>query len=240
MANTVFNPYKYCNRIAINGSTLKSGEVLVPHWLQDGYKLSSEEKKRCTTFHFGEFKFHIGFIPIRIEGFETYMQGFNEEINKYVREHREGRCVIGHKPNGEPICCPKANRCTGCQKHYDDSVERYNPFKDKYQILSLDFCYEDENFDVTDENAVSPEDAVITAEETPEADKYTAVIAHFEKENPRYATIIKLSWQNVPIEKICDAIGLKPSRGREEINNAYNALCDYLNLSAYKSKKKSR
>ncbi|MDD6549338.1 hypothetical protein [Blautia massiliensis (ex Durand et al. 2017)] len=97
MANTVFNPYKYNNRVAIDGAPLHPGQVLVPFWLQDGYKLSAAEKKNCTTYHLGGFKFHIGFIPIRIEGFETYMEGFNKEINKYVRERREGRCVIGHK-----------------------------------------------------------------------------------------------------------------------------------------------
>lgn len=240
MANTFFNSHKYSNRVAIDGAPLQPGHALVPFWLQDGYKLSATEKKNCTTFHFGGFKFHIGFMPIRIEGFETYMEGFNKEINKYVRERREGRCVIGHKPNGEPICCPKANRCTECENRYNPNIERYNPFKDQYDILSLDFCYEDEEFDVADENAVSPEDAYIASHEMSMDEKYTLVLAHFEQVNPRYATIIKLSKEKVPVEEICSIIGLKPSRGREEINNAYNALCDFLNLSCYKIKKRSK
>ena len=71
-------------------------------------------------------------------------------------------------------------------------------------------------------------------------EQYTLVIAHFEQVIPRYATIIKLSKEKVPVEEICSIIGLKPIRGREEINNAYNALCDFLSLSCYKIKKRAK
>ena len=238
MANTALDPYKYNTRTAIDGSPLKPGEVLVPFWLQEGYKLSAEARKNCTTFHIGGFKFHIGFMPIKLEGFATYMEGFNKEINTYVAERREGRCVIGCKPNGEPICCPKSHMCTGCENRYRQDIKRYNPLKDRYDILSLDYCYKDEEFDVADENATSPEEAYIASEEMSEDELYILAIAHFEKVNPRYATIYKLSREKVSIEEICTTIGLKPSRGREEINNAYNALCDFLDLGCYKLKKK--
>ncbi|GAA0797677.1 hypothetical protein GCM10008910_20740 [Faecalicatena orotica] len=240
MANTVVTPYKYSTRTAVDGATLEPGQVMVPCWLQDGYKLNAEEKKRCTFIRYGKFKFHIGFIPIRIEGYETYMAGFNKEINDYMKERREGRCIIGYKANGEPICCPKSKRCKGCESRYDQRIKRYNLFKDRFDILSLDYCYEDEEFDVADENVESPETIACASEDLTEEELNTLVLAHFEQENPRYATIIKLSKQNLPIEEICEAIKLKPSRGREEINNAYNALCDYLNLGTYKIKKKSR
>lgn len=240
MANTAVNPYKYGNRTAIDGATLEPGQVLVPCWLQDGYKLNAEEKKRCTFIRYGEFKFRIGFIPMRVEVYETYMAGFNREINDYMKERREGRCIIGYKANGEPICCPKSKHCRGCESRYDQRIKRYNPFKDRFDILSLDYCYEDEEFDVADENAESPETIACASDDLTEEELNTLVLAHFEQENPRYATIIRLSKQNLPIEEICEAIKLKPSRGREEINNAYDALCDYLNLGIYKIKKKNR
>ena len=230
------DPTKYCNRTSIDGKPLNPGEVLVPTWIQDGYKIPAENKKNLTTYHVGEFKFRIGFIPVQTEIFATYMKGFWKEINDYVKERREGRCVIGRKANGEPICCPKSKSCKGCTEKYN--LPHYNPLKDKYQILSLDYCYEDEDFDYPDEKAILPEEYVCTCCEPSLDEQYAFIIAHFQKENPRYAEIIQLSKQRVSIEDICKAINLKPSRGREEINNAYNALCDFLNLRNYKKNKK--
>ena len=115
--------------------------------------------------------------------------------------------------------------------------KHYNPLKDRYQILSLDYCYEDEDFDYADENVLSPEEHFCSQCSLSEEEQYTLVLAHFEKKNPRYAEIIRLSRQRVAIEDICKAIGLKPSRGREEINNAHDALCEYLKLPYYKKRK---
>lgn len=244
MANTTLNPYKYNNRTAIDGKPLEPGKVLVPWWIQDGYKFKPGEKKHCTIIRFGEFKFTVGFIQINVECYETYMKGFNQEINNYMKEHREGRCIIGYKENGEPICCPKSKHCKGCENRYNPTAKRYNPYKDRFDILSLDYCYDDEDEDnvieVTYENAVSPEEAYILSEELTDDEYYALILAHFEKENPRYAEIIKLSKERVSIDEICQAIGLKPSRGREEINNAYDALCDFLALGAYKHKSNRR
>lgn len=230
------DPTKYCNRTSIDGMPLKLGEVLAPIWIQDGYKIPTKNKKNLTTYHVGEFKFRIGFIPIQREIFATYMKGFWREINDYVKERREGRCIIGYKTNGEPICCPKSKSCKGCTEKYEHL--HYNPLKDKYQILSLDYCYENEDFDYPDENTSTPEEAVCSKCNVTLDEQYALIIAHFSKENPRYAEIIELSRQRVSIDDICKAINLKPSRGRQEINNAYNALCDYLKLHYYKKSKK--
>lgn len=102
-------------------------------------------------------------MQIPIEKFVDYMKSFWKEIREYLAERREGRCVIGHKSNGEPICCSKSKKCTECTGKYDH--ERYNPLKDRYQILSLEYCYEDEDFDYADKSAVDPEEYVITQEE---------------------------------------------------------------------------
>lgn len=152
--------------------------------------------------------------------------------------------TIGYKESGDPICCPKSNRCKGCENRYNPKAKRYNPFKDRFDIVSLDYCYDDKDeesvIEVTYENAVSPEEAYILSEELTDDEYYALVLTHFEKENPRYAEIIKLSKERVSIDDICQAIELKPSRGREEINNAYNALCDFLALGAYKHKSNRR
>lgn len=64
------------------------------------------------------------------------------------------------------------------------------------------------------------------------------LLTHFDKENPRYAKIIPLGLQSMSIGDICIAINLKPSRGRHEINNAHDAVCEYLGLRHYKKNRK--
>lgn len=228
------NPYKYCNRTSIDGAPPKKGQVLVPIWIQNGYKIPPELKQNLITWHFGEFKFRIGFMPQPIENYETYMEGFQREINDYLAEHREGRCVIGHKPNGEPICCPESRLCTGCAEKYDH--ERYNPLKNRFQTISLDYCYENENFDYADENAVDPEEYMIAQEEETDDEVRARALAYLEKKDTRHAQIIRLELEGKTIEEICVVINLKSSCGREVINEANDALCDCLKMPHLKTK----
>ena len=228
------NPYRYNNRTSIDGAPLKKGYVLVPVGLQDGYRIPKGSRKNLTTYHMGEFRFLIGFIPQPVECFEDYMVDFWKEIRTYIDEHCTGRCVTGYRKTGEPICCPKTKCCKDCTEKYDH--EHYNPRKDRYQVLSLDYCYENEDFDYVDENAVDSEEYIISQEE----EDYEAVkkraLAYLEKQNARHAQIIRLELEGKNIEEICIAIKLKSSRGREVINEANDALCDYLKAPHMKTK----
>ena len=64
----------------------------------------------------------------------------------------------------------------------------------------------------------------------------TASFAYLEKQNARHAQIIRLEIEGKNIEEICIAIKLKSSRGREVINEANDALCDYLKMPHMKTK----
>lgn len=229
---------QFNDRTSIDGRLPGKGEVLVPVWIQKGYRLPKENRKYLETFRFGNYKFPVGFIPIPAECFRSYMESFYSEINKDLAKHRKGRCVIGHKSNGECICCPKVRRCSGCAER--DSHERYNPQRDRFKVCSLEVLFEDDEFDFPDANALLPEEYMITREEISEEECYEHILSHFEAVNPRYAAIIRLCRQGATPEEIFEEICVSPSRGYEEINNAYNALCDLLQLSAYKKKKKSR
>lgn len=44
--------------------------------------------------------------------------------------------------------------------------------------------------------------------------------------------------QGKSIDEICVEINLKPRRGRQEINNAHDAVCEYLRLRHYKKNHK--
>lgn len=238
MAKKVSDPHKYINRSSINGQPPEKGKVLVPYWIQDGSCFNKNEiiEENCTTYHFGEFRFIIGFIPINIGKFDDYMEYFWSEINSYIKNDRTGRCVLNHKPNEEPICYPKSRFCMNCPNSRE--FELYNPHKDRFRLISLEQLAEDADFDMSDPFQPVPEDIVCSQTDLSEDEHYEIIIARLEKDNPRYAEIVRLSKQKVPVNEICEKLDLKTGREREEITNAFNACCDLLNLSCYKKKKK--
>ena len=64
------------------------------------------------------------------------------------------------------------------------------------------------------------------------------LLAYLDQENPLYAKIVRLSLLGISIDDICIEINLKPSRGRQEINNAHDAVCEYLRLRHHKKNRK--
>lgn len=227
--STTIDPYKYCNRKSIDGTPLKEGEVLIPIRLPDGYQIPVEFQSNTITWHYGEFELRIAFMPYPTEDYASYIKKFNKEINDYLAECRKGRCIIGYKPNGKPILCPKSRKCTGCPEK--NTHERYNP---KNKTVSLDDM-RDKGFDCEDKNAINPEDYVISKE----AKKYGAVkadaIKHLEKKDARYAQVIRLELEGKTKKEIYTAINLRSSQGRTVINKANDELCDYFKIRHMKT-----
>lgn len=149
---------------------------------------------------------------------------------------REGRCIIEKNPDGSDKLCPFTRRCTGCPEK--GLLERRNTYR--VEILSLDYEYDGETFDIEDTTQLSVENQVLDklCPEPTEEELKIKLLAHFDKENPRYAKIIRLSLQGMSIDNICIEINLKPSRGRQEINNAHDAICEYLRLHHCKKNRK--
>jgi hypothetical protein len=227
------NEQKFSNRRSFDGSPVAPGNVLVP-FRPEVYELEESDyiEENFTTMHLGEFKFRLGFMPIAEERFASYMRDFWDEINKELKMRREGRCIIGHNFNGSPIICPNTKCCKCCQK--EGTLKCYNP--DHFDMLSLDLALE-ENGLSKDAFALTSfeQDLLDELEPEPTMDElWNATLAHFSSVNPRYAEIFKLSKQHMSIDKICIQIKLKPNRGRLEINNAHDALCDYLKLPNHK------
>ncbi len=228
---------KYSNRKSFDGKPVEPGKVLVP-FRHDVMQLPKEDciDENFTTFHLGGIKFKVGFMAINESCYASYMKEFWKSINDELNTRRTGRCIIGRNPDGTDKLCPHSRRCKGCpEKGLHD---HHNP--NHVDILSLNYEYENEDFDLEDTNLIPVVDQIITILE-PEIsvdELFDIVISHFEKNNPRYAQILRLSRDKMPIEDICVTIGLKPSRGRQEINNSYNALCDFLKLSYYKKNRK--
>ena len=231
------NTHKYSNRRSFDGKPVLAGKVLVPFRI-NMFDLKEEDyiDENCTTMKLGDFRYHIGFMAIDEAHYAGYMKDFWKELNKDMEMRREGRCIIGKNPDGSDKLCPFTRRCKGCPNK--GLLKRYNP--NRIEIFSIDYEYDGETFDIEDKIQPPLEDQILdklcpgpTVEEL-----QVQLLAHFDKENPRYAKIIRLSLQGVPIDDICVQINLKPSRGRQEINNAHDAVCEYLKLRHRKKNRK--
>ena len=231
------NTQKYSNRKSFDGSPVPDGKVLVP-FLKEKYGLQKGDyiQDNFTTMHLGEIPFLIGFMAIAEAHYASYMKDFWAEINAELEMRREGRCIIGKNPDGTDKICPYTRRCKGCPDK--GLLDRYNP--KRVEILSLDYEFDGEKFDIEDKSQPSVEDQVLEklCPSPTEDELKIKLLAHFDRENPRYAKIIRLSLQGVSIDDICVEINLKSSRGRQEINNAHDAVCEYLRLRHCKKNRK--
>lgn len=229
------NTKKYNNNKSFDGKSVEAGKVLVP-FLKDEFHLKSGEyiDENFTTMHLGDFKYPIGFMAIKEDKYADYIQNFWNEVNKNIELRREGRCVIGKNPNGTDKLCPNTHRCKGCPNK--GLLERHNP--KRVEILSLNYEFENEGFDIEDDRYPSVENQVLD-KMCPELD-YDEVrdraLSRLEEHNARYAQIIRLELEGKNIEEICITIKLKSSRGREVINEANDALCDILKMPHMKTK----
>jgi len=231
------NTHKYDNRRSFDGRPIPAGKVLVP-FRKELYEFLEKEcvDGNFTTMSLGEFSFEIGFMAISEEQYASYMKNFWAELNKDMEQRREGRCVVSMNPDGTNKLCPSTKRCTGCPNK--GLLERHNP--KRVEILSLDYEYDGEAFEIEDTSQPSVEDQVLDKLCPPPTEEELRIqlLAHFDRENPRYARIIRLSLQGLSTDDICTEIGLKSSRGRQEINNAHDAVCEYLRLRHHKKNRK--
>ena len=231
------NTHKYNNRRSFDGQPVPAGKVLVPfrkelYGLQEGDYID----EYCITMYLGGSKYDIAFMAIDETQFASYMKDFWDEINKDMEMRRVGRCIIGKNPDGSDNLCPYTRRCKGCPNK--GLLERYNP--KRIETFSIDYEYDGEIFDIEDTSQPSVEDQVLDrlCPEPTEDELEIKLMAHFDEENPRYAKIIRLSLEGKSIEDICVEIKLKPSRGRQEISNAHDAVCEYLKLRHHKKNRK--
>lgn len=231
------NTQKYSNRRSFDGKPVPAGNVLVPFRI-DLFDLKKDDyiDENCTTMRLSNFRYHIGFMAIDEAHYPTYMKDFWDELNKDMEMRREGRCIIGKNSDCSDKLCPYTRRCKGCPNK--GLLERYNP--NRIEILSIDYEYDGETFDIEDTTQPPLEDQVLDmlCPEPTMEELQVRLLAHFKKENPRYAKIIRLSLQGVPIDDICIQINLNPSLGRQEINNAHDAVCEYLKLRHHKKNRK--
>lgn len=232
------NTQKYNNRRSFDGQPVPEDKVLIP-FLKEKFGLQKGDyiQDNFTTMHLGcEFSFEIGFMAISEDCYTSYMKDFLAELNKDMKMRREGRCIIGKNPDGSDKLCPYTRRCKVCPNK--GLLERHKP--KRVELLSLDYTYDGESSDIEDTSQPSVDEQVLDklCPEPTEEELKIKLLAHFDKENPRYAQIIRLKPQGKSIDDICIKINLKSNRGREEINNVYDSVCKYLRLRHCKKNRK--
>lgn len=214
---------EYCSHYkAYNGAMLKEGQVLAPI-LFTKEMINSDDtviRDNLRTWKIHNVKFTVGFIPIAAEDFEKLLSIFYSQINQYFEDHpelRPGRCVLKNDKSGYPILCSKDHRCTGCPHRYED-LPRFKSRADFIQNVSLDS-------EVCDENGNNvkleiPDPNTSTEDEAMESLLLIELLDTLDKTDHRYSQIATLGLQDYTKEQIIEKLGLKPSRGYQEIKTA--------------------
>lgn len=177
------NTHKYDNRRSFDDKPVPAGKVLIPFRI-DIFDLKKENyiDENCTTMRLGDFKYYIGFMAIDEALFSTYIKDFWDELNKDMAMRRDGRRIIGKNPDGSDKLCPFTRRCTGCLNK--GLLKRRNP--KRVQLLSLDYEYDGETFDIEDTTQPSVENQALDklCPEPTEEKLKIKLLAHFDKETP--------------------------------------------------------
>lgn len=224
---------EYCSKYnSYNGEKVTAGKVLAPVIISDAEYEGNDSiihENLRTWKHFG-VPFRVGFMVVDEKDFNKMRSLYYSCINDYLDEHpefRPGRCLLGMDKEGFPILCSKDNVCKGCP-HRNEHLPRYKNLEDYIQFISFQDTHEDEEgnevgIEVADPNA-NPEDSAILAV------LFSQLMEHLEKENKRYATMVRLGKEGYSKEEIFEAVGVKSSFGYKEWNRAKQMVKGFLEL----------
>lgn len=224
---------EYCSKYdSYNGEKVTAGKVLAPVIISDAeYEVNDSiiRENLRTWKHFG-VPFRVGFMVVEEKYFNKMLSLYYSCINDYLNEHSEfrpSRCLLGMDKEGFPILCSKDNICKGCP-HRNEHLPRYKNLEDYIQFISFQDTHEDEEsnevgIEVADPNA-NPEDSAILAV------LFSQLMEHLERENKRYATMVRLGKEGYSKEEIFEAVGVKSSFGYKEWNRAKQMVKDFLEL----------
>lgn len=224
---------EYCNKYkSYNGENVTEGKVLAPVMISDEEFKSNDSiipENLRTWKHYG-VPFRVGFMVVDEADFNKTLSIYYGCINNYFDEHpklRPGRCVLGWDSEGFPILCGKENRCKNCSRRVEH-LPRYKNREDFITFVSLQDTHEDEDgntvgLDIADPSVNVEEDAIL-------ATLFTELVEYLGKISPRYAKIATLGMKDYSKEQIIAELGLKPSRGYQEINTAKELAKKFLEL----------
>lgn len=224
---------EYCSKYkSYNGERVTEGKVLAPVMISDDefkYNNSIIPENLRTWKHYG-VPFRVGFMVVDEADFDKMLSLYYGCINDYFDEHpelRPGRCVLGWDSEGFPILCGKGNRCKDCPRRAEH-LPRYKSREDFITFVSFQDTHEDEDgnmvgIDVADTRPTPEEEVILES-------LFTDLVEYLGKISPRYAKIATLGMKDYSKEQIIAELGLKPSRGYQEINTAKELAKKFLEL----------
>ena len=224
---------EYCSKYkSYNGDKVTKGKVLAPVMISDDefkYNNTIIPENLKTWKHYG-VPFRVGFMVVDEADFDKMLSLYYGCINDYFDEHpqlRPGRCVLGWDSEGFPILCGKGNRCKDCPKRAEH-LPRYKSREDFITFVSFQDTHEDEDgnmvgVDVADPRPTPEEEVILEF-------LFTDLVEYLGKISPRYAKIATLGMKDYSKEQIIAELGLKPSRGYQEINTAKELAKKFLEL----------
>ena len=115
----------------------------------------------------------------------------------------------------------------GCPRRAEH-LPRFKSREDFIQFTSFQDTHEDDDgntvgLDIADPNVNVEEEAILET-------LFTELVEYLGKISPRYAKIVTLGRQDYSKEQIIAELGLKPSRGYQEINAAKELTKKFLEL----------
>lgn len=224
---------EYCSKYkSYNGDKVTEGKVLAPVMISDEEFKSNNTiipENLKTWKHYG-VPFKVGFMVVDEADFGKMLSLYYGCINDYFDEHpqlRPGRCVLGWDSEGFPILCGKGNRCKDCPRRAEH-LPRYKSREDFITFVSFQDTHEDEDgnmvgIDVADPRPTPEEEVILES-------LFTDLVEYLGKISPRYAKIATLGMKDYSKEQIIAELGLKPSRGYQEINTAKELAKKFLEL----------
>lgn len=224
---------EYCSKYkSYNGDKVTEGKVLAPVMISDDEFKSNNTiipENLKTWKHYG-VPFRVGFMVVDEADFDKMLSLYYGCINEYFDEHpqlRPGRCVLGWDSEGFPILCGKGNRCKDCPRRAEH-LPRYKSREDFITFVSFQDTHEDEDgnmvgIEVADPRPTPEEEVILES-------LFTDLVEYLGKISPRYAKIATLGMKDYSKEQIIAELGLKPSRGYQEINTAKELAKKFLEL----------
>ena len=224
---------EYCSKYkSYNGEEVIEGKVLAPVMISDDefkYNNTIIPENLKTWKHYG-VPFRVGFMVVDEADFDKMLSLYYGCINDYFDEHpqlRPGRCVLGWDSEGFPILCGKGNRCKDCPRR-TEHLPRYKSREDFITFVSFQDTHEDEDgnmvgIEVADPRPTPEEEVILES-------LFTDLVEYLGKISPRYAKIATLGMKDYSKEQIIAELGLKPSRGYQEINTAKELAPKFLEL----------
>lgn len=205
-------------RRAYNGQALKEDEVLVPI-LVDDYQIELLHINRndIRTWRMAGRCYLVAFYAVPKEHQEMAMQQYRYDLNEFLGQHRDARCLVPQE-DGSLKVCPKKNgdnrpACADCP--HRGIYER----EDK-TILSLDNLLEECGKEIADPTA---SDFEFMLEDT-----LAELLSYLGEISPRYRDIVSLSYEGDNKNTIIEKLKLKKSRGYQEINESKKKVEEYL------------